>query len=147
MQSLHSRAPAVAQVALELPLLQHVALSSLDPAWSSTTLVQSCTGAASNLWCSATLVQPFSVPQHTTSLVKCYSSAPAWWCSLTNCNPLALSCTSLTHHCFSDFASISAPINPKSNISDEEHKFYFIRFYFGHLPLTILLLSLAHNSL
>ena len=110
------RAPAVAQVALELPLLQHVALSSLDPAQSTTTLLQSCTGAASNLWCSATLVQPYSVPHHTTSLVQCYSSAPAWWCSLTNCNPFALSCTSLTHHCFSDFASISPPINPINNI-------------------------------
>ena len=136
------RAPAVAQVALELPLLQHWPhwiRPSPAPPWYSLALVQHRTSGAVQPW--------FSVPQHTTSLVQCYSSAPAWWCSLTNCNPLALSCTSLTHHCFSDFASISPPINPISNISDEEHKFYFIRFYFGHLPLTILLLSLAHNSL
>ena len=78
------------------------------PPWYSLALVQHRTSGAVQPW--------FSVPQHTTSLVQCYSSAPAWWCSLTNCNPLALSCTSLTHHCFSDFASISPPINSISII-------------------------------
>ena len=105
------RAPAVAQVALELPLLQHWPhwiRPSPAPPWYSLALVQHRTSGAVQPW--------FSVPQHTTSLVQCYSSAPAWWCSLTNCNPLALSCTSLTHHCFSDFASISPPINSISII-------------------------------